>query len=303
MSPALTLESESLRASLLPERGASVLGLSLRLRGAWVDVWRPAPDPLTRSGDAASYLLAPYSNRLRDGRFAFRGRVFDLAHPLEHALHGDVRERAFHVTERSADAVRLELDAGALPDLRFPFPFRAESWLRLRGASVEHGLAVVNTGAEPMPAGLGFHPYWMRALGDAREDAEIAFRVAGAYPGAPPVPMLPTGAAVPLTPEQDFSRPRRLEIELDHCFAGWDGRARVRWPASGVTARLVSSPSLGHVVVYSPAGKPWFAFEPVTHANDGFNLMERGVPGTGVVVLAPGERLEGSFRVELEISA
>jgi aldose 1-epimerase len=191
------------------------------------------------------------------------------------------------------------LDLAGAADRNFPFPFRAETWSRLDGATFEHGLAVVNAGTERMPAGLGFHPYWMRALGGADEDAEVTFATRGVYPGVAPVPMLPTGPPVPLAPEQDFSAPRRLDVVLDHCFAGWDGRARVRWPRSGVTAELAASPALRHLVVYSPAGKPFFALEPVSHANDGFNLAADGVPGTGVVVLAPGERLEGSFRVRV----
>jgi aldose 1-epimerase len=297
MPGALTLASDALRLRLDPDRGASVLSLELQLGGRWVDLWRRAPEPLTRSGDAASYLLAPWSNRVRDGRFRFGGREHVLRHGETHAIHGDVRERPWQVVEAGARAARLTLDARALPDRNFPFPFRAETWTRLDGATLEHGLAVVNEAAEPMPAGLGFHPYWMRALGGADEDAEVAFTASGVYPGVPPVPMLPTGPPVPLTPAQDFSAPRRLDVVLDHCFAGWDGRARVRWPRSGVTAQLEAGPALRHLVVYSPAAKPFFALEPVTHANDGFNLAAAGMTGTGVVVLAPGARLEAAFRV------
>lgn len=296
----LTLSTPDLRVRLAPAIGASLLSLELRLGGRWVDLWRPAPDPLRSSSDAASFLLAPYSNRLRDGRFTFRGRSYDLHHPKAHALHGDVRDRAWAVTQRSDTEARLVLDAGALPDLLFPFPFRAETWLRLEGATLEHGLAVVNSGREPMPAGLGFHPYWMRALGGADEDVEIEARCSGVYPGEPPCPMLPTGPPLPLPPDQDFSRRRRLDVELDHCFAGWDGRAVVSWPRSGVVATLEASAALRHLVVYSPAGQPFFALEPVTNANDGFNLAEQGMPGTGAVTLAPGERLEAVFSLGIE---
>jgi len=294
------LATPDLRARLAPAVGASVLSLALRLGERWVDVWRPSPEPLRSSSDTASFLLAPYSNRLRDGRFAFRGRGYDLRHPKPHALHGDVRDRVWTVTHRSDTEARLALDAGALPDLLFPFPFRAETWLRLEGAALEHGLAVVNSGREPMPAGLGFHPYWMRSLADPAEDVEVEARCTGVYPGEPPCPMLPTGPPRPLPPEQDFSRRRRLDVELDHCFAGWDGAARLHWPGSGVTVAIEASPALRHLVVYSPRDTPFFAFEPVSNANDGFNLAEQGMTGTGVVVLEPGERLEGSFTLRVE---
>jgi len=40
--------------------------------------------------------------------------------------------------------------------------------------------------------------------------------------------------------------------------------------------------------------------EPVTNANDGFNLMADGVPGHGVFVLEPGETRSGDIRLDLE---
>ena len=53
-------------------------------------------------------------------------------------------------------------------------------------------------------------------------------------------------------------------------------------------------------MLYNPAGKPYFAAEPVTNANDGVNLLARGDSGCGTVVLEPGERLEARFSLHLE---
>ena len=63
---------------------------------------------------------------------------------------------------------------------------------------------------------------------------------------------------------------------------------------------MEASAQLRHVIVYSPEGEPFFAIEPVSHANDGFNLLAAGQPGTGVVVLAAGESLEASFSLCVE---
>ena len=49
-------------------------------------------------------------------------------------------------------------------------------------------------------------------------------------------------------------------------------------------------------MIYIPPGQDYFCVEPVSHANDGFNLAARGVAGTGVRVLQPGETLRGSLR-------
>jgi len=45
-----------------------------------------------------------------------------------------------------------------------------------------------------------------------------------------------------------------------------------------------------------PPGKPFFCVEPVSNRNDGINMLAKGHADTGVVVLAPGERLQGSVR-------
>jgi aldose 1-epimerase len=48
-------------------------------------------------------------------------------------------------------------------------------------------------------------------------------------------------------------------------------------------------------VVYIPTGKPFFAVEPVTNANDGFNLYDKKIPGSGVFILPPGKSQTGTF--------
>ena len=46
-------------------------------------------------------------------------------------------------------------------------------------------------------------------------------------------------------------------------------------------------------------GQRFFALEPVSHANDGFNLLAAGVPDSGVRVLEPGETLAGTVRLAI----
>jgi len=44
-----------------------------------------------------------------------------------------------------------------------------------------------------------------------------------------------------------------------------------------------------------PPGKSFFAVEPVSNANDGFNLYEKKIRGSGVFVLEPGEERSATF--------
>ena len=52
-----------------------------------------------------------------------------------------------------------------------------------------------------------------------------------------------------------------------------------------------------HLIAYAPPEQPFFAVEPVTNANDGFNLFEQGIAGSGVFVLEPGEQQSGTIRL------
>ena len=144
-----------------------------------------------------------------------------------------------------------------------------------------------------MPAGLGYHPFFNRCFnGQAEWPAQLQFHAAGVYPALPSGPMLPVPAW------QDFSAPALLgERELNHCFGGWDGRARIVYPGAGVELALDCDPVFGHVVVFTPRGESYFCVEPVSHANNAFNLAAKGQADTGMRVLAPGETLGGMFRL------
>jgi aldose 1-epimerase len=175
-------------------------------------------------------------------------------------------------------------------------------------ATMTTELFVTNLGDSPMPAGVGFHPYFMRRLWAAADDVRVAVRTSGRYPGAgmigggrPTADSVTTalGAGGPLG-----------GLELDDVFAGFDGRATIEWPSSGVSLAFECSPELGHAVVYAPAREDaggggrgslsWFCIEPVSMVNDGFNRLAAGDGATGVRTLVPGERLEARWAMRIE---
>lgn len=158
---------------------------------------------------------------------------------------------------------------------------------RLDGDVFRSTLHLENTGPTPMPAGMGFHPYFTRG------DAVVHFRVAAIYPDAHDT-RIPSGPAEPVDPRRDFSTPRPLDpgAFMDFCAPGWDGVARIHWPSWGVGVDIRSD--LDHLVFFNPP-KPWFALEPVSNGNDGFNRRTLGDPHHGVRVLAPGERFTATM--------
>jgi len=260
---------------------------AFRYRGR--DLMRPAGPALVAGAEpeaASSFPLVPFSNRIADCRFGFQGRVYELPPnfpPEPHAIHGQGWQHPWTVAEAGADRAVLDF---AYRIAGTPFDYRARQILALGDHGLDLTLEVTNAGAGPMPAGLGMHPYFVRTPG-------VTLRARIAHVWLMDERSIPTRPA-PLPADWDFARaPRVADLAMDHCFDGWDGRAELHWPETGVTLAIEAEPLFGHLVIYIPPGQDFFCVEPVSHVNDGFNLADRGVVGTGVRVLAPGETLRG----------
>jgi aldose 1-epimerase len=281
----LRLQNGPLELEVCPGLGGAIT--AFRHRGR--DLMRPAAPVFFAERDpflASSFVLVPFSNRVADRRFGFQGQLYELPEnfPSEpHAIHGQGWEHAWTIGAADARCAVLEFEhriAGT------PLDYRARQILALGERGLDVTLELTNAGAGPMPAGLGVHPYFVRTPG-------VTLRARLGQVWLMDERKLPSGP-VSLPAEWDFgTAPRLADLTMDHCFAGWDGRAELHWPESGVTLELEADPLFGHLVIYIPPGRELFCVEPVSHVNDGFNLAERGVPGTGVRVLAPGATLRG----------
>ena len=140
-----------------------------------------------------------------------------------------------------------------------------------------------------MPAGIGLHPFFPRGDGTRlrTELARVWLCQADKIPEQ----------RVPLPRSWDFRDGRALDgLDLDHCFDGWNGRAAITWPQARLELALEADPVFSFAVIYAPPHKPFFCFEPVSHANLALNLAERGVSEVGFRRLEPGETLRGTLR-------
>jgi aldose 1-epimerase len=296
-----TIANDHLRLEVLPEAGASIANLAARVRGAWLPILRPTPDDAIAARNSslfACFALVPWSNRLADARFEFGGRTYELKAntPEGYAIHGDVRKRPWRTIALEATRLVFAFDSCDFRDVNFPFAFGVELSYELDGPTLRTTLDLTSRATAPMPAGIGFHPYYRRTLLDDAEQVEIRAHAPRAYGE-----LVPTRSAVPIDASQDFSRGRSLgDRDIDTCFAGWDGQATITWPGSGVRAHVACDATLDHLILFAPQGKPFFALEPVSNANNGFNLAALGDPDAGVRVLAPGETLRGVFRLAIE---
>jgi aldose 1-epimerase len=284
--PILALGNDALSLTLAPGVGGAIAGFSCRGR----PVLRPAIGEGRYADQLACFPLVPFSNRVRDGSFAYGGRILHLPrnHFDPHPLHGDGWQARWQIAEAAAARASLTYEhAGAAG---WPWRYRAEQRFVLDARGLAVSLRLSNLADEPFPAGLGFHPYFPRAGARLRTQLRMVWLADEAK--------LPT-EPVPVPPEWDFSQSLPVDgLDLDHCFTGWCGEAVIDWPYG--SCRLTAPPPLDKLVIYVPPGQDFFCVEPVSHVNDGFNLRARGVADTGIRDLVPGEALAVEMSIALE---
>jgi aldose 1-epimerase len=237
----------------------------------------------------ACYPLVPYSNRIGGGRFEFDGREVSVprnrtAEALP--IHGDGWLRAWRVLERDATHATLILER----ERAKPYAYRARLDYALDRATLSVTLAVENAGREPLPFGLGLHPFLAR---DA--DTRLSAPASGLWlPGPDWLPV----RHVPAPPAWEFGVAYPLPAAMvNHAFTQWSGRAAVVWPKRRLS--LTIEADADYYVLYTPPGEDFFCFEPVDHPINALNLPG-GASEHGMTALAPGETLTRRFRFTVE---
>lgn len=292
----ITLTNQTFQIVVDPTQGVNIIAGFIRRDEEWLPFM-----PDTRQDDcdlkASSFVLVPYSNRIENGQFTFQGHSYQLENGARHASHGDVRGRPWQIESQSASAITCTIDSRDFADANWPWPFSATLTYALEGNTFRSALSVTNQGTTPMPASLGWHPYYNRTLTRQGESIHLHFQVDSVYPDANDN-RIPSGPPQPPAPNQDFRTERELTPEnfIDACFYGYDGNGTIAWPESDVRLRYEVSPNCRHFILYNPA-KPYFAAEPVTNANNGVNLLAAGDPTSGIQTLAPAETLTAEFAV------
>jgi aldose 1-epimerase len=247
------------------------------------------------AGDVRPYyrgaIIAPWPNRIVDGRYSFGGveHQLSLTEPERgHALHGLLHWTRYEVTHASSSSVtwmhRSVAQAG------YPWSLQLEVAYVLGDAGLSTSVTVTNLSASSAPYGVASHPYLR--VGDVPiDDCELT---------------LPAGEVLQVTPERlipqeltdvsgtrfDFRSPRAIgDAELDHAFTSLDEgevTVQLRAPDGRGVACTWESAALPWVQVHTadvpgtPAHRAGLATEPMTCPPDAFNR------GQDLVVLEPG---------------
>ncbi|UYM07604.1 aldose 1-epimerase family protein [Solicola gregarius] len=227
-------------------------------------------------------VLAPWSNRIGDGRYRFANTDHQLSitePERDNALHGLVLDEPWTIADRSDSTATLRLRVGPVTG----YPFLLD--LTLTYALADDGLTVTldasNAGDSAAPYGCGFHPYVCPGT-DPVDAATLRFEAAERL-RTDPVRLLPTGREpTPGTP-YDFGAGLPIGTrELDDAFTQLShdtdgrhhlhvGRVAVWWDAA-----------MPWVQLFTPPDRASIAVEPCTSPPDAFRS------GDDLVVVEPG---------------
>jgi aldose 1-epimerase len=154
------LSNDAWEVGLLPETGMSTAFGRIQRGDGFIDFMRPTPvDAYAVAPDCANYLLIPWSNRIRDARFVFRGVTHQLRvnFPDGTAMHGTAKDFPWEVLAVHPTHLAASFDSRH-HSVNFPFPFVARAEFSLEGGAFIQRLSLTNVGAVPMPGGFGHHP-------------------------------------------------------------------------------------------------------------------------------------------------
>jgi aldose 1-epimerase len=293
----LLLRAGKACAVLRPAAGGRVCSLTLaRDGGRTVDVLFPysaqGVDPL-RWAKGGIYPLLPYSNRIANAQLQTPDGVVDLSpHPdaAPHTLHGPAHGMAWTVQAHDEHSATLTLDHPA--SAAWPWHFRGEMRFHLSTDALQMDVTLTNLDARSMPAGLGWHPYFLH-----QPSARLRYRASQLWTSDKDFLAQSAG---PLPAHESFEVAHALrDGTMTDYLSGWDGQLELDLP-EGEVLQLHTGPLLSHLVVHRPPQGGYLCIEPVSHVANGFNLAARGVAGTGSVLLASGESLSGPMTLRLQ---
>ena len=287
----VTLETRGQRLRLVPALGAAIATWDIRAGQIW--------QPMLRAWDGASedrytfacFPLVPWSNRIGGGGFSQDG-VFYPVRPNRvgepYPIHGDGWMQPWTVAARGAQHAVLRLESHGFDGN--PYHYRATLTCMLAEGELGLTLTVTHQGDDPLPYGLGLHPYFPR-----NEATRLQMPCTGVWlSGDDPMPLEHVDS---LPPSFDYGTPAPLSGPLiDHCLTGWSGKSSIVYPDRRLQLDMTMQDCNGYVLFYRPPEGDFFCMEPITHPIDAFHLP--GQPGLKILKKGEFLTLETTLRVQ-----
>jgi aldose 1-epimerase len=271
-----------------------------------VDVLDPY-DPDELCPGSSGKVLAPWPNRIRDGRYVFGGqpRQLGINEPDRHtAIHGLVSWVPWRLVAQTADSVTVECLIAAQEGYPWPVLLRTQWSVGADGLRARH--EATNVGTEPCPFGLGAHPYLRLGAGCGRDAKagggspvdDLTLQVPARSQLLVDGRLLPIGAAKVAGGELDYNEPRRIGAAvLNTAFGDVTGDPVVLSTMDGASVSVWADDSFRWWQVFSSdtlTGDRFrraLAVEPMTCPPDAFRS------GRDVTTLEPGQTWTGTWGI------
>ncbi len=248
-------------------------------------------------------ILAPWPNRLRDGRYSFDGRVIEV--PINekknnNAIHGFFCWQKFTTESVTESSCLLSFDSLPIPQYPFHLLFRVEYTLSDQGLTVRS--YAENRDDKKLPFALGFHPYLPAGKGLV-DDCQLVIPARKRL--VTDSRQIPIDEICVADTDYDFSnalKGRYIEaLMLDDCFFDLESDSEGRWNAvitSGLGQKTVlwADSAFGYIMCYTgdhigTDSRRAVAIEPMTAPPDAF------ATGKSLIVLEPQAFWQGDFGI------
>ena len=272
----VTVGGGDIQVELLPGIGARLH----RLRVGGHDLLRTPADISEHVRDPffwGGYVMAPWCGRLAPGPANVAGRVLDLRpnFPDGSAIHGQV----YAAPWRQVDDASFGIDAGGSGG--WPWRYRAQMSVTVSTATLSLVLRLTNLDDQPMPGGIGLHPWFPLPV----EVAIHADKVYASNSDTSPSPQLVSG-------DLDLRHRGRMAEGVD---ATWpdpaDPPLELFWPEQHLRAMVRAQFPTLHIVAAYATERGAIATEPQTHAPQGLRRLVEHEPGA-LTLIAPGEAID-----------
>lgn len=232
--------------------------------------------------------LAPWPNRVADGRWTLDGEVqqLDITEVARmNALHGLLRNTEYRLADRHEASVTLE--ARIYPQHGYPFLVDTGITYTLTEDGLDTTHTATNLSDRPAPVAFGTHPFFCIG-GVPTEELTLTLHASTRF--VVDERLNPTGETQ-VDGDYDLRTGRLVgELDLDTAFGGVatvDGASAVLRAPDGREVRVLQDENHGYVQVFTTRAYPGHglavAIEPMTAPPDAFNS------GLGVRWLEPGE--------------
>lgn len=301
-------------AAVAVHRGFNCFEFIAMSSGHRIDVLDSERDFATGAGRPSGNgipILFPFPNRIREGRYDWDGKTYELPSSVVgydgtgNAIHGFCLDRPWRVVESKENTLlgrfQLSIDAPDRLPL-WPTDFVIDVRYSLNGPKLRMDVHVRNEGEIPLPWGFGTHPYFKLPLSHDSAPQHCLIEAPAAQQWVLES-CLPTGAIEPIDDDKDLREGAYFDLlKFDDVLTGLehnDGRVECSIIDEKAGLQVVQrfDAIFRELVVYTPPGRNSICLEPYTCVTDAINLQARGVD-TGLRVLGPGREIHTWIEIE-----